>query len=182
MEQNSDDKATENYDSADIRRLLFQMENLFHNRVSIYVLTETVFFIAAATVFENSVVLLILSLAGSGTAFLFTVANLKLYFRIVWLIGRLKEKSQLYNDYLQIKGENPDDWRWSGSWIMRKMGEDQLKYFDSGWMFTWGLLIVFSLGWGSLAAYGLLDLTGYVDKIGSEIIDNPGWHITNRYS
>ena len=74
------------YNRDNIERLLFQMDNMLHVRVNSLLLAESIFFLAAATVWQHLALVIIVGLLGIITTILFGFTNLKLYFRVIWLI------------------------------------------------------------------------------------------------
>jgi hypothetical protein len=72
------------------KELLFQYDTLLHSRVNNWILAETIFLLAAATVWEKDKVLLLLTFLGLITTIVFGFTSFKLYLRVSWLIGKYK--------------------------------------------------------------------------------------------
>lgn len=83
-----------------LRELLVQAERLQHDRIYYFLVSETIFFLAASTVAKEAIVVFIV--AGIAIAFLFTFVNLRTYFRILWLIRRLEKVDTLYKEYVSF--------------------------------------------------------------------------------
>jgi hypothetical protein len=146
------------YDPGEIERLFFQMDNMLHTRVNSLLVAETVFFVAAATVWKDIALVLALCALGIVTTVLFTFTNLKLYWRVTWLIHQMRTYSHFYTDYIAMRGirQSPGRWGRLTLWLMRVVasetpGKQQPRWLDSGWLFTWGLCIIAVSGWISLA-------------------------------
>src|SRR6266853_5219480 len=81
-------------------KLLFQAERLQHDRIYYFLVSETIFFLAASAVAKEAVV--VFTIAGILIAILFTFVNMRTYFRILWLIRRIEKDDLLYREYLQF--------------------------------------------------------------------------------
>ena len=151
------------YDRHDLERLFFQMDSILHSRVSNLLLAETIFFLAAAAVWSNAFLLATISILGLITTVLFGFTNLKLYYRIIWCITQLKRLDPNYAAYLGLCGMSVADWppldRWM-IWLIRNNA--QPKWMDSGWLYAWGLSILYSAGWGVLFGFAVLEGLGFI--------------------
>lgn len=139
------------------RRLLFQMDSIFHQRINFLLVVETIFFAAAATVFDHFWALFVMAASGIVISALFTFPNLKLYWRVTWLIERLKILDPSYADYIRLKESEPFDLRfgWITKCLFRVVRADKpTRSLDSGCLYTWWLLIVVSVAWVSLIIAG----------------------------
>lgn len=136
------------YDANEIERLLFQMDQILHSRVGHTLVAESIFFVAAVTVWNSVVPLVLISILGVLITALFTVASLKLYVRVSWLIQQLKERRPSYRDYLALKGLDTSRRGKLTSWFIRRISTaDQPRWMDTGWLYTWGLCIASAIGW-----------------------------------
>lgn len=138
--------------------MFFQIDNLFHTRINSLLVAETIFFVAAATVWKDPALVLALCVLGVVTTVLFTFTNLKLYWRVIWLIEQLKEHSEFYADYLAIRGIRNPNLRWGPvtRWLLsivapEEPGRTMPRWLDSGWLFTWGLGLIAVSGWIAIA-------------------------------
>jgi len=153
----------ETYDPAQIERLLFQHDNMLHSRVYYLLVAETVFFLAAASVYSHKVLLVGLCILGVVTTLVFTYTNLKLYWRVTWLIEEMRRHSPLYRDYIEMKGVREIEPGW-GRITLRLMdwnapadgAKRPPRWLDTGFLYTWGLLIILVTAWVLLAAVGIL--------------------------
>ena len=142
------------YDPKEIERLFFQMDNLLHARVNHLLLAETIFFVAGVTVWKDFPLFFSLCIISIAVTILFTIANLKLYWRVTWLIEQMKLHSVLYTDYIAIAGIKHPKHRWGlvTLWLMNFITSDsshkkQPRWLDTGWLYTWGLGLIFITSW-----------------------------------
>ncbi|MGE0825802.1 MAG: hypothetical protein AB7G75_32920 [Candidatus Binatia bacterium] len=96
LEQNKEEEAKR------LRELLFQVEKLQHDRIYYFLVSETIFFLAASTIKDNEKVIAVFTGAGIVVAVFFTLVNLKTFFRILWIIRRLEKVDTLYKEYMSF--------------------------------------------------------------------------------
>src|SRR5262245_51046445 len=130
--------------SEEIRQLLFQMDGIFHNRINSLIVAETIFFAGAATAWTHRSLVVVLCVLGLMTTLGFTYTNLKLYWRLTWLISEYKKSSPLYRDYLELPGiaDLSPGWGFVTRWLqhLSSIGDDkgpQRRWLDTGWLYTW---------------------------------------------
>lgn len=152
----SDDQ--KKYDREEIERLFFQMDNMLHTRVNSLLVAETIFFVAAATVWKDIALVLALCVLGIVTTLLFTITNLKLYWRVTWLIEQMKRHSEFYTDYIAMRDirQSPGRWGRVTLWLLQFVAPElpakrQPRWLDTGWLYTWGLCFIAVAGWIALA-------------------------------
>jgi hypothetical protein len=153
-------KTTPQYAVCDLMRLLAQAETLQHQRVYFFLVAETIFFLAAGTVLAAPIIVIILSLSGITVSILFTIVNLRNYWRTRWLINHLKQRDTLFNDSIQFKDFDINLGR-LGNWARKCLiypDPPKPKWHSTGNVFTWGLLIVTTLPWLGLFIYALWKL------------------------
>jgi hypothetical protein len=118
------------YDRDSVERLLFQMDNMLHTRVNSLLLAETIFFLAAAAVWQHLGLLIIVALLGIITTILFGLTNLKLYFRVIWLIKQFKLLDTFYHDYLRMEGMRPEEWDCLSRFVFVRVTPDWTRTSD----------------------------------------------------
>ena len=85
-----------------LKSLLFQAENIQHNRVYYLLVAETIFFVGAISAIKDIGLLLTLALAGLAVLIVFTIINLKNWFRILYLTEKLANVDTDYLHYIQF--------------------------------------------------------------------------------
>ena len=88
----------------DIRQLLFHVNNVFHTRVNLLLVAESIFFAAFAALWKDGDKSLKLIVCGLGvimTAILW-FSNATLYRRSNFLTSKLKEIDLIYQGYLEV--------------------------------------------------------------------------------
>lgn len=164
-EQQPESSSNDNFESAhpdDVRQLFFQMDNMLHNRVNSSLVAQSIFFAAIAAAWSEKVVVVSLCVLGFFVTLLFTFTNLKLYWRVTWLIGKMKQRSKFYCDYLAMKDidQCSPPWGWFTARLMKRVtpaapGKTQSRFLDTGWLYTWGLLTLSTAGFAALAVIRL---------------------------
>src|SRR5688572_1423916 len=158
------------YDPDEVRQLFFQMDNMLHTRVNALLVAEAIFFAAAAAVWQNICLTVPLCLVGVVVTLLFTFTNVKLYWRVTWLLFEMKRHSELYRDYIKMKGirsMDPPIARWPlARWLLATVrpesqdeaGEPRTQWrpLDTGWLYTWGLCFIALAGWTALLVASLV--------------------------
>lgn len=84
----------------DLYRILLHAEQLQHSRIYFFLVAETIFFLAAATAYKVPFLVIVLSIAGLATGAVFTIVNLRHYWRILWLSTKLKVACPFYKRYV----------------------------------------------------------------------------------
>ena len=89
---------------ADIRQLLFHVNNVFHTRVNLLLVAESIFFAAIAGLWKDGDKLLKLIICGLGIVMTLMLwfSNAALYKRSNFLTNRLSEIDSTYRDYLSV--------------------------------------------------------------------------------
>lgn len=127
-----------------MRAILQQCENLQHLRIYYFLVAETIFFLAASTISPPSL-LIVISIAALATTVLFTLTNLKNYWRILWLIRKLEAIDPLYQSYSSMQDfDSLVTLKFPSRYLKRIMISDEksdkgIRFFHTGWLFTWGL-------------------------------------------
>jgi len=150
------------YGRDEIERLLFQMDNILHARVNYLLVAQSIFFLAGAAAWAEFLLVMVLFVLGTTTAVLFTFTNLKLYWRVTWLISKLMSHCQLYRHYIEMKDieANPGNWGPITRHLMRRSILDgpPPRYLDTGFLYTWGLLWIMLVGWVLLVVISIVSL------------------------
>ena len=130
------------YNKEEFERLLFQTDNLFHNRVNILLLAETIFFVGATSAWKDWPLVLLLAFLGIATALLCTFTNLKLYWRLKWMITEYQGYSDSFKDFATYAKVDKDRWSRLTHWLIAHLaqpsGRKPRVWIDTGWLFTWG--------------------------------------------
>lgn len=140
------------YDKDELERLLYQTDNLFHARVNILLLAETVFLAVAATAWQIPPLLTGIAFLGATTAALCTYTSLKLYWRLRWLIQEFKKYSRVYHDFVTYAGvpEN-EEARLTRTLMRQRILTVEASRKDTGWILSWGLFWVLLTVWVAIA-------------------------------
>ena len=155
------------YDKKELLHLLFQVENLQHSRIYYFLVAETIFILAAVAALACPPVFVILSVGGLLTAFIFTFTNVKLYWRILWLIRQLERVDPLYDDYINFK--TFDQFvtlscfeRCLRNFIQSPSHQPEFRsrWHHTGFLYTWGLFWIIVATWIALLIYGILKICG----------------------
>jgi hypothetical protein len=145
-----------------LRALLFQSENIQHNRVYYLLVAETIFFVGAISAINDLGLLVILALAGLAVLFVFTIINLKNWFRILYLTEKLANVDKDYLHYIQfidfqgsakfkgatecvyceLTGHHPTTVENPGGFTIAPP-----RWNHTGFLFTWGLLWILLITW-----------------------------------
>jgi hypothetical protein len=150
---------TQQYDRDHVERLLFQVDNMMHARVSNLLLAESIFFVAAAALWMKPILLCILSALGIVITTLFGYTNFKLHLRVNWLIQKFKQLDPLYENYLQMNDIPLNDLdRLSRFIFERTIKEQKYKWLNTGWLYSWGLSGICLIGWIGFFFYGMICL------------------------
>ena len=171
-----------------LQALLFQCENIQHQRVNLFVLSETIFFISAATAKDSNCIVITCCLAGIALAIIFTIINLKNYLRILWLSESLKKADTEYGAYLEFRGHKeliksegltgftidllihePED------------GPRKIKFSYTGVLLTYFLCLLFCIVWMIMLGYVfrselselLLFIGEFTSRLGSGVSSCP---------
>ena len=111
MSQNKSDFSTEmddeqNYDPKFTKELLLHIDNLFHQRVNIFLIAEAIFFAAFATVWDATFKIVQILLCSAALVFTLSLwyALLRLNKGLSWLAEKytILETSGLYRDYRHL--------------------------------------------------------------------------------
>ncbi|MBP6872639.1 MAG: hypothetical protein KBC43_11590 [Bacteroidales bacterium] len=130
-----------------LKDLLFQYDNLLHNRVNSWLLAESIFFLAVVAVWNEKELILIISILGIINTILFGFTSAKLYLRVSWLIKKYQKSVTLYQDYLDMKGLVLKKRNILLNFIKKPLSNRQWKIFDTGWLYSIGLTLIFLSGW-----------------------------------
>ena len=145
-----------------LKSLLFQAENIQHNRVYYLLVAETIFFVGAISAIKDIGLLLTLALAGLAVLIVFTIINLKNWFRILYLTEKLANVDTDYLHYIQflrfkgvsnfkgatecayycLTGHHPRPVKNTGAFIISTP-----KWTHTGFLFTWGLFWILFITW-----------------------------------
>jgi len=95
------------YDPETARTLLLHVDNLFYQRVNIFLIAESIFFAAFAVLGSQDHTALATLMCSAGIVFAVVLRYtlLRLETGLRWLVGiyrRLEEPSDLYEDYTQV--------------------------------------------------------------------------------
>ncbi len=90
--------------AADIRQLLFHVNNVFHTRVNLLLVAESIFFAAIAALWKDGDKSLKMIVCGLGVVMTLMLwfSNATLYKRSNYLSGELKKVDALYKEYLEV--------------------------------------------------------------------------------
>jgi hypothetical protein len=149
------------YTKEEILPLLTQAENLQHLRIYYFLVAETIFFLAAGTALTAPFPLIVLSVAGVLVAVLFTLTNVKLYWRILWMVRYLQCIDPLYRDYMTFDSFHRlvtlGDWEsdLKSFLTLQKCGDRKPRYLDTGWLYTYGLFYIVSAAWLCFIGYAI---------------------------
>ena len=141
-------------------RVLFHAEELQHSRVYYFLVAETFFLLAAASAYKVPFLVIVLSFAGMATAVLFTVVNLKHYWRMLWLTEKLRPVCGLYDRYVsfhmfcKLVDLGPFD-QWLASQLISQKPKQPIRWHSTGWLFTWGLFGIIGFTWLCFFVYGV---------------------------
>jgi len=130
-----------------VKDLLFQYDSLLHNRVNSWLLAESIFFLAVVAIWDEKGLILIISILGIINTILFGFTSAKLYLRVSWLINKYKNSVALYQDYLDMQGLVLKRRNILLNFIKKPLSRGQWKIFDTGWLYSIGLTLIFLLGW-----------------------------------
>ena len=129
-------------------RLYFQMDNLLHARINIFLLCEAIFLAATATVIDSTFPFFLLCFSGIGTTVTFFIANLRLELRVKWLIQKLKLKNTFFKDYLELKDMKIDELKPFEVKIVEKVSKNErLWRYNPSAPLTWVLFYIFLIAW-----------------------------------
>jgi hypothetical protein len=152
------------YDREELFKLLCQVENLQHQRIYYFLVAETIFFAAAGSALKVPFILFVLAFSGLSTALLFTLTNVKLYWRLLWLLRCLKKVSPLFDDYMTFRSFHTcvalGDWEHSfKDWLTHQaQGDRRPRFLDTGWLYTWGIFFIVVITWLSFIGYEIFVL------------------------
>lgn len=147
------------YTKEELLPLLTQAENLQHLRIYYFLVAETIFFLAAGTALTAPFPLIVLSVAGALVAVLFTLTNVKLYWRILWMVRYLQCIDPLYRDYMTFDSFHRlvflGDWESGLKTFLtsQKCGDRKPRYLDTGWLYTYGLFYIVLSAWICFIGY-----------------------------
>lgn len=154
--------STQNVDA--LRSYIFQSENVQHNRVYFLLVAETIFFAAAVASLNNYLVLIILAASGITILGLFTIVNLKNWFRLLYLTEKLSEVDPTYKEYIQfndfkgssnLRGFTERVYHWlhttptvvSDDPSSESFRVGTVRWTHTGFLFTWGIFWVLFTTW-----------------------------------
>lgn len=155
----NDGSPSQPYDRDEVQALYFQMDTLLHNRVNSLLLAESIFFLVAATLLkmDKAILLAIVCILGVVTTVMFGFTNLKLYYRVIWLLRQLRcSGSQLYQDYINLPGLRETFKRGPDKLVLKLITNDrQPEWMATGWLYSWGLSGICLCGWITFFIVGL---------------------------
>ncbi|MFH1378055.1 MAG: hypothetical protein ABIH86_04820 [Planctomycetota bacterium] len=131
-----------------IESLYFYIDNLFHTRVNFFLVVQALFLMATLQIWEKPQIVMWVSIFGIFTTVLFSYSNIKLYWRVQWLINRMKKSSRFYKKFIEL--HNIENINLKPQWLIRYVSSDDNKYLkppSTGWIFSWGLFFIAIIGW-----------------------------------
>jgi hypothetical protein len=139
-------------DLKELQALFFQYDNMLHNRVTLFLLAQTLCIAGAANVWDKMGFVGVLALMGLALTLIFTFTNLKLNWRVLCLLKRYSRASPIFKSHLDMP--NFDELRPSivSRALKSVLGAKQSRWLDTGSLFTWGLFGVFVVTWLCLFA------------------------------
>lgn len=151
----SDSEALKGGPKADAKTLyeiVFHAEELQHNRVYYFLVAETFLMLAAATAYKVPFLVTALSASGLLTARLFTIVNLRNYWRILWLTEKLRRVCGLYDRYISFDGFDTlvklgRFELFLANEVIYRGGTQPKRRYSTGRLFTWGLSTIITLTW-----------------------------------
>jgi hypothetical protein len=142
-----------------LERLFFQMDNMFHNRVGHLLLAEAIFFAGASELADQPVLLLIITALGIVSTLLFWFTNLKLSFRVTWLLTQFKKLDTVYVEYLHLTGLTEKEVGKVNAWVLRQINHDGMPYvLSTAFLYAWGIPLLCLCGWLCFGIYALWSL------------------------
>ncbi len=133
--------------------LLFQMDTLFHQRVNFTLLAESIFIVAATTVWQHAPAVVLLSVLGIVFVVLLTIPTIKLYWRVALMIQTCRCDED-YRRFVDATDVNNKAFGRLSRWLYQYFVNTPPPkegwrpcWRHTGWLFSWGILILCTLAW-----------------------------------
>ena len=137
--------------------LLLEVDSIFHQRVNFTLLAESIFVVAATTVWQYGPAVVLLSAFGVAFVTLLTVPTVKMYWRLALLIQVCKEEYPAYKDFVTMRAFKKARKSWSppSQWLYKaflspQVGEWRPSWRHTGWQFSWGIFWTCVIAWGAI--------------------------------
>ncbi|MCW5777584.1 MAG: hypothetical protein KIS87_14200 [Phycisphaeraceae bacterium] len=142
-----------------------EVETLLNQRVSFTLLSQSIFVVAAVTAWDQLALVLVLSVVGVVFALVFTSPSVKLYFRSSWLTGKAMDMclgDSGFREFVKYEGFDFNGFGWLSRWFYKRLIKPvesndgpsiktwKPKWQHSGWLYSWGLLLLCVGMWGTI--------------------------------